>query len=57
MENGDDVDFIRGNLVKNCERKAPDDTASQTSVNIRILMGISDDSRKRIIDALHEFKI
>jgi len=57
VEDGDDVDLIRRDLVKNCERKAADDTASQTFVNVRILIWISDDSRQRIIDAPHEFKI
>ena len=57
MEDRDDLDLIGTNLIENCERKAADHTASQTSVQIRILMWISDDSRKRIIDTLHKFKI
>lgn len=57
MENGDDLNLIHANFIKNCERKTTDDTASQASVNIRILVGISDDAGNRIIDTLHEFKI
>jgi hypothetical protein len=57
VKDRDDLDLIRRNLIKNRERKTADDTASQTTVNIRILMGIGDDSCERIIDTVHEFKI
>jgi hypothetical protein len=57
VEDRDDLDLTHGNLIKNCERKTANDTASQTSVNIRIMMGIIEDSRKRVIDTLHELKV
>src|SRR5882724_2138661 len=50
MEDGYDVNLIRGDFIKHSERKAPDNCASERPVNNRIQVRIENDSRQRVVD-------
>gem|GEM_PF-6507637 len=57
MEDSDNLYLIRSDFIKHGERKTPNNHTSQTLINNRILIGISADSRKCLIDTLHEYKV
>ena len=57
MENGDDLNLILCDLIKDSEGKTPNNRASEVSVNDRIEIGITNDSGQNVVDAFHEVHI
>jgi len=57
MENSYDLNLIRGDFIKDRERKASDNRASERSVNNWIQVWIANDSRQCVVDPFHELNI
>lgn len=57
MENSYDLNLIHCNFIEHSERKTPNNGASESSVNERILLGIANDSRQGVVDTFHEFYV
>lgn len=57
MENGYDLNLIRCDFIKHSEGKTPNDRASEISVDDRIEIGITNDSRQSVVDTFHELHI
>jgi len=57
MENSYHLNLIRCNFIKHSERKPPNDSASESSVNDRIQVRIANDLRQCVIDSFHELDV
>lgn len=57
MENGDELNLIHGCFIKDSERKAANNRASERSVNNWIQVWIANDSRQRVVDSFHELEV
>jgi hypothetical protein len=57
MEYRYDLKLVACNFIKDRERETAHHGAPQTPVNDRIQVRMSDDSQKRVVDALYEFKV
>src|SRR6266404_4524662 len=57
MENGYDLNLIRCDFIKDSEGKTPNDRASEVSVDDRIEIRITNDSRRSVVDTFHELHI
>lgn len=57
MENSYHLNFFGRKLVENRERKTANNSTPQGSVNDWVLVGISNYTRQRFVDALHELSI
>src|ERR1700730_11782732 len=57
MENGYDLNLIRCDFIKDSEGKTPNDCASESSVDDRIEIRITKDSRQSVVDHFHELDV
>ena len=57
MEDCDDLNLIGCGFIKDGERETPNNCASQSSVNNRIEMWISNDARQCVVDPFHKLDV
>ena len=57
MENGNDLNLILFNIIKDSERKAPNHHASEISVYDGIQVRATNDSCQSFVDTVHELKV